>query len=166
MHKPLNLKDDYINLLLDVAAETRRERGTRIYEVAFGIPIRDIRLLRIIGNSPGIRMSHLVAMSGIEKTLASKLIGALVRRELVERHIGKEDARHVNLCLTQAGVELVSKAEPMGEKLDDGSVQCLSAREIVALKKTLRKLIASDVQSRESFEAWFKSWTERKKSAK
>ena len=107
MHAPLQLKTDYINVLLDLASSRTRDRGSRVYEIELGLSIRDVRLLRMIGGAPGITMGQLVQTCAIEKTLVSKLVASLVQRELVQRQIGNEDARQIHLCLTQAGIDLV-----------------------------------------------------------
>jgi DNA-binding MarR family transcriptional regulator len=164
MHKPLKLKSDYINVLLDTAAERTRERGSRVYEIEFNVSLRDLRLLRLVGNSPGISMGQLVKISAIEKTLASKLVGALVRRGLVKRQIGVEDARQIHLSLTEPGVDLVLKAEPLGKKLEARFLHCLSEKEIQMLTQILQKLIDSEAASREAFEAAIEKLIERKSS--
>ena len=162
MRKPLNLKSDYINVLLDMAAERTRERGSRVYEIEFGVSLRDLRLLRTIGLSPGISMGQLVKLSAIEKTLASKLVGALVRRNFVKRDIGAEDARQIHLSLTESGVDLVLKAEPLGRKLEARFLHCLSEKEIQMLKQILQKLIDSEAASRDAFESMIEKMIERK----
>ncbi|UIF84842.1 MarR family winged helix-turn-helix transcriptional regulator [Cupriavidus sp. UYPR2.512] len=59
-------------------------------------------------------------------SLASKLVGALVKRDLVQREISTEDARQVCLFLTEAGVDLVRRAEPLGIELEAGFLHCLT----------------------------------------
>ncbi|WP_439682655.1 MarR family transcriptional regulator [Cupriavidus oxalaticus] len=153
MRGPLKLKTDYINILLDQAAERTRERGSRVYEAKFGISLRDIRLLRMIGITPGITMGQLVQQSAIEKTLASKLVGALVKQALVQREICADDARQVRLSLTDEGVDLVRRAEPLGIELESRFLYCLTPAEIEALRATLLKLIDAESASRDAFEA-------------
>jgi DNA-binding MarR family transcriptional regulator len=166
VHKPLSLKSDYINVLLDTAAERTRERGSRVYEIEFGVSLRDLRLLRLVGNAPGIGMGQLVKQSAIEKTLASKLVSVLVRKGLVERQIGFEDARQIQLSLTEAGVDLVLKAEPLGKKLEARFLHCLNEREIQMLKEILQKLIGSEAASKDAFEASIAKLVEQKAAAK
>jgi DNA-binding MarR family transcriptional regulator len=165
MHKPLNIKSDYINVLLDTAAERTRERGSRIYEIKFDVSLRDLRLMRTIGNAPGITMGELVQASAIEKTLASKLIAALVRRGFVERHIGVEDARQIQLSLREEGIALVRKAEPLGKELEARFLNCLTEREIQTMRQILQKLIDSEAASKHAFDAHIEKLIERKSSS-
>lgn len=152
MHEPLQLKTDYLNVLLDQATERTRDRGSRVYEIELGLSLRDIRLLRTIGGSPGITIGQLVQVCAIEKTLASKLVSALVQRELVERQIGSEDARQIQLHLSQAGIDLVMLAEPIGHEMEARFLDCLSPPEVDTLRRILGKIIDAEVLSRDAFE--------------
>lgn len=154
MREPLQLKSDYTNIVLDVVAQRTRERGDRAYEKHLGLSLRDIRLLRLIGATPGMIMGDLSEASGIEKTLASKLVGALVRRGLVRRHIGQQDARQVQLELTDAGEVLVLRAEPLGAFLESGFGLWLTDDELSVLRALLQKVIEAERSSRPAFEAW------------
>jgi DNA-binding MarR family transcriptional regulator len=152
MHAPLQLKTDYINVLLDVASARTRDRGSRVYEIELGLSIRDVRLLRMIGGAPGITMGQLVQTCGIEKTLVSKLVGSLVQRELVQRQIGNEDARQIHLCLTPSGIDLVLQAEPIGREMEARFLDCLSTSEVETLRRILHKIMAAEEASRDIFE--------------
>jgi len=152
MRQPLQLKTDYLNVLLDLASERTRDRGSRVYEIELGLSIRDVRLLRMIGGAPGITMSQLVQTCGIEKTLVSKLVSSLVQRDLVERRIGTRDARQIQLALTDAGVDVVLRAEPIGQEMEARFLDCLNATEIQTLRRTLHKIIDAEAHSRDIFE--------------
>jgi DNA-binding MarR family transcriptional regulator len=110
-------------------------------------------------------MGELVQASAIEKTLASKLIAALVRRGFVERHIGVEDARQIQLSLREEGIALVRKAEPLGKELEARFLDCLSAREIQTMRQILQKLIDSEAASKHAFDAHIEKLIERKSSS-
>ena len=154
MATPLALKSDYLNLLLDLASQRSRERGNRVYEIVLGVPARDLRLLRTIGNAPGLTMGELAYQTTVEKTLASKQVGALVERGLVQRQIGATDARQIRLTLTAAGVDLVQRAEPLGRQLEDSFRYWLGDDEIATLRGLLTKIIEAELATREAFEAW------------
>jgi MarR family transcriptional regulator, temperature-dependent positive regulator of motility len=164
MHAPLQLKTDYINVLLDMATERTRDRGSRVYEIETGLSLRDIRLLRAIGGSPGITMGQLVQACAIEKTLVSKLISALVQRQLVRRQIGSEDARQIHMYLTQAGIDLVLQAEPIGQEMEARFLDCLSASEVDTLRRILHKIIDAEAGSRDIFEFLLAQLRESKSS--
>lgn len=152
MRPPLDIKSDYLNVLLDVASERTRYRGSQVYETELGLSIRDLRLLRMVGMAPGISMGELVQQSGIEKTLTSKIVSALVQRGWVERHVGESDARQVVLALTDEGESIVLKAEPLGHEMEARFQDVLTPAEIAALRRMLLKLIAAESGSRDIFD--------------
>lgn len=154
MRPPLKVKTDYLNILLDQAAQRTRVRGDRAYERVLGMPLRDVRLLRMIGTHPGIAMGALAEDSGLEKTMASKVVGALVNRGLVERQIGQKDARNIHLVLTDQGVDVVKKAEPLGKKLESGFSLMLGEDELKELRSSLQKVLDAELASRDQFERW------------
>ncbi|EKD97163.1 MAG: MarR family transcriptional regulator [uncultured bacterium] len=154
MRHHLKIKTDYLNLLLDLAAQRTRERGDRAYERVLGMPLRDVRLLRMIGVQPGIAMGALSDESGLEKTLASKVVGSLVKRGLVERMIGQKDARNVHLVLTDEGADLVKRAEPLGKKLEAGFLLLLGNDQLEELRNSLQKVLDAELATREQFERW------------
>ena len=164
MHAPLRLKDDYLNVLLDLASQRTRDRGSRIYEIELGLSIRDVRLLRMIGAAPGITMGQLVQTCAIEKTLVSKLVSSLVQRELVERQIGAEDARQIRLCLSPAGIDMVLRAEPIGHEMEARFLDCLSVSDIENLRRIMHKLIDAEEGSRDIFEFLLVQLRESKES--
>lgn len=164
MRQALQIKSDYTNILLDIAAQKTRERGDRAYEQHLGVSLRDIRLLRLIGSTPGVIMSSLSEQTGIEKTLASKLIGSLVKRGMVKKHIGREDARQVQLELTEQGKKLVLRAEPLGTFLESGFGLWLSDAEIKTLRKLLQKVVNAERSSRDQFETWLAGEADFKKT--
>jgi DNA-binding MarR family transcriptional regulator len=139
---------------LVLAAQRTRERGDRAYERVLGMPLRDVRLLRMIGVQPGIAMGALSDESGLEKTLASKVVGSLVKRGLVERMIGQKDARNVHLVLTDEGADLVKRAEPLGKKLEAGFLLLLGNDQLEELRNSLQKVLDAELATREQFERW------------
>lgn len=154
MRAPLKVKTDYLNILLDLAAQRTRERGDRAYERVLGMPLRDVRLLRMIGKDPGIAMGALADGSGLEKTLASKVVGSLHKRGLVERQIGEKDARIVRLILTDKGVDVVKKADPLGKKLESGFSLLLADDELREFRSSLQKILDAELATRDQFESW------------
>lgn len=161
---PLQIKTDYLNVLLDIASQRTQQRGSCVYELRLGVSLRDLRLLRAIGTHPNITVGELVTHCGIEKTLTSKRVSALVKKHLIGRRFSKRDARRVKLHLTEAGCDLVLQAEPLGKQLEAGFSDYLSANEIKQLRHILHKLIAAETDTRHLFDTYIKQLKERNDS--
>jgi MarR family transcriptional regulator, temperature-dependent positive regulator of motility len=145
MHEPLNVRADYIDMQFAATAERTREIGSLTYENYCGVSLRDLTVLRLIGNAPGITMGELVQAVSIEKTIVSKLVSALVNDGLVIRQVGIEDARQIHLSLTVKGITLVTEAVPLGQALESRFLARLTEDEVQTLRRILQKLDGTDV---------------------
>lgn len=141
--KPLNVRVDYITIALDVVNERLKAIGSELYQRECGVSLRELRLLRFIGNEPGLTLTRLIEQSSLEKTLASKTVTALVRRGLVVRSVGPVDARQICLELTDEGVDIVMKAERIGKAGLRAFREALSDEEHEVFRRCLHKLAAA-----------------------
>jgi MarR family transcriptional regulator, temperature-dependent positive regulator of motility len=140
---PLRVKLDYTTLLVDAFNEDAKALASAIYERECGVSLRELRLLRFIASEPGLVLSRLIRLARLEKTLASKAMTQLVRRGLVVRSVGTQDARHVALHLTERGRDVVLLAEPIGRRMEATFLAQLTGAEAAVFQRCLRKLSES-----------------------
>ena len=138
--KPLNVHVDYVTITLDLVNERLKGQGSELYQRECGVSLRELRLLRFIGNEPGLTLTRLIECSFLEKTLASKAVTALVRRGLVVRSVGQADARQICLELTDDGVATVMSGERIGKLGLDAFHEALSDEEHEVFRRCLQKL--------------------------
>lgn len=100
----------YITLRLDILSGLFKEMGEISHQRRFGLSVREVRLILQIMHNPGLTLSRLVALTYIEKTLVSKAVTRLTQLGLVQRRIGDQDARHVQLQLTEKGERVARQA--------------------------------------------------------
>jgi DNA-binding MarR family transcriptional regulator len=131
---------DFLTFRLDVLNEQAKRTSSLAYEEARGVTLRDLRVLRLAYAKPGVTQSEVVEAAYLEKTLVSKLVTSLVKRKLVRREIGEEDARWVRLYLTDEGRETVQHCNRMGRQMQKAWLAGLSAGEIEAFERTLAVL--------------------------
>lgn len=151
--KALKIKLDYLTFMIDVVTERAKADASTIYERECGVGLRELRLMRFIGSEPGLTLTQLIERTSLEKTLASKAITALVKRGLVRRSIGTLDARHVNLDLTDAGIDVVMQAEPIGRVMEAAFRSTLDEEEQIVFRRCLEKLAMSGGAMREGVES-------------
>lgn len=144
--QPLNLQVDYVTITLDVINERMKALASEQYQRECGVSLREVRLLRFIGNEPGLTLTRLIESSHLEKTLASKAITALARRGLVLRSVGQADARQICLYLTDEGVAVVMNAERIGRVALKMFREALSDEERVIFETCLHKLAGAAEQ--------------------
>lgn len=136
----LRVKLDYTTLLVDTFNEDAKALASAIYERECGVGLRELRLLRFIASEPGLVLSRLIRLARLEKTLASKVTTQLVRRGLVVRSVGMQDARHVALNLTARGRDVVLLAEPIGRRMEATLLAQLTEAEAAVFRRCLTKL--------------------------
>lgn len=133
---------DFLTFRLDVLNEQAKRHASQAYEEACGVGLRELRVLRQAYAQPGITQSEVAAGGYLEKTLVSKLVTSLVRRGLVRRQIGEEDARWVQIFLTDEGRGIVQQCNRMGRQMDKAWLSALEPAEVAMFEQVLAKLSA------------------------
>lgn len=141
--KALHIKLDYVTLMLDIVNDRVKVVASQVYERECGVTLRELRLMRFIGAEPGLTLTRLIELTSLEKTLASKAITTLVRRDLVVRSVGEEDARQIRLELTDSGEAVVMRADPIGRFMEETFRGSLTEEEQAVFRRCLQKLTAS-----------------------
>jgi len=131
---------DFLTFRIDVFNDQAKQLATDVYEETHGVTLRELRVLRLAYATPGITQGEVVAASRLEKTLVSKLVTALVRRQLLLREIGAEDARWVHLHLTEEGRYIVQQCNRLGKKMERSLLSVLSDSERALFDKCLERL--------------------------
>lgn len=131
---------DYLQLRLDILSSMINSIASPIHEREFGVSVRELRVLRFAKARPGLTLGQLTQLTALEKTIVSKLVSGLVKSGWLTRHVGVEDARHINLRLTKKGMDLVSRADSFSKKWQSQFLSALTQEELRALLESLEKL--------------------------
>ncbi|MGY2049763.1 MarR family winged helix-turn-helix transcriptional regulator [Methylobacterium sp. JK268] len=139
-----------MTLRLDALNSMAKQLGSRLHEKALGLSLRDVRLLLLVHEQPGLTVGELVEMSFLERTLVSKSVTQLSRMKLVKRCAVVEDARQVGLRLTATGEETARRAREIALNGINGMMSVLTPheREIfeIALEKMTLK-VSTDLEA-------------------
>lgn len=106
--------ETYFTYKLDMIKSEAVRQVNELYRKELGLVVRDLRVLRQIGDAPGISVSALQAATFIEKTVLSKVVSRLIELGLAERTISPRDARAFELTLTAKGRKVREKADRIG----------------------------------------------------
>ena len=98
------------------------------------------RVMAALWETPDQRLGDLAAMTSIEVSTLSRLIGTMKRKGLVSRTRLKDNARTVAINLTTKGKTLVEELIPIAMHFEDVAVRSFSAKEIAELKTTLANI--------------------------
>lgn len=125
-----------LNMLANAAIKTVDER---IVELV-GLDTRTIRVLRLVGDTPGITFAEIAILGALERSLASRLIQTLVRNNYIERHNDENDARRFGLYITPAGQSKRRHADQLSEMVLGLFFHKLNKDETDAFITTMTKL--------------------------
>ncbi|WP_434670990.1 MarR family winged helix-turn-helix transcriptional regulator (plasmid) [Klebsiella sp. B345] len=132
----------YMTLRLDALNSMAKQLGSRSHEQALGLSLRDVRLLLLIHEQPGLTVSELVDMSFLERTMVSKGITQLSQLGLVDRNIITADARQIGLTLTIKGQDTARKASDIALEGIGGMLSVLTPHERDVFEVALEKMTA------------------------
>jgi DNA-binding MarR family transcriptional regulator len=118
-------------------------RGAALrYRRDFDVSLMEWRIIALLGSFAPMTLKALSQQSGLDKSLASRAVAALVDRRLVLREAGREDGREIALRLTPAGRKLHQGLMRGALERDDAFRDCLTKQEQEVLRSAIRKLEA------------------------
>ena len=137
----------YLTYKLDLAKTLATKAADPFYEKEAGLRIRELRVLRLIHDFPGIAAKELVHKIVLDKTLLSKNLAELEDRGLIRKMPDRRDARRQSLELTDQGLEVWRRCEAIGRRLEAEMFAEISKDDWDRLHEILDRVITS-------FEHW------------
>ena len=135
-------EQEYVGLL--IARVRRRLKQAVLAQVApHGLTPLQFWLLLSIQVNPGCSLGMLVERHGIDAPMASRVIAGLVRKKLVKLQADRVDRRRSHIVLTAAGTLLCRDLLPIAGRVRATVVRGMSAREVQAMRASLRKVAAN-----------------------
>jgi DNA-binding MarR family transcriptional regulator len=108
-----------------------------------GVTLPMYRVMAALWEKGDQRLGDLAAMTTIEISTLSRLIGEMKRRGLVTRSRLKDNARTVAINLTAKGRTLVEELIPIAIHFEEVAVSNFPAKNIVDLKTVLAEIYES-----------------------
>ena len=115
-------------------------KASRVYKEKLGLNIRELRVIRTIGDRPGLSSKALSEASFIEQTLVSKHLRKLIAEGYIRRDLESADARRVALCLTPNGESVRQEADRLGEVMERDFLSALTQDELEVFNRCIAKL--------------------------
>lgn len=125
-----------LSLLSQLAIDANDE----IFRDSVGLSIREVRVLRLIDDNPGITFVELNEAANLERSLTSRIIQRLLNADLVRRENDASDSRKFRLFSSSAGREARVKAHAISDRLEEILLRPLDPDEIEALDARLARL--------------------------
>ena len=106
----------------------------------YDLRIVDFSVLSLVARNAGITSRQLCTTLGIQQPNLVAIVGALEKRELVERRPHPTDRRATGLHLSASGTVLVQQAEQTAYLLEEEATARLSTAERKTLMRLLQKI--------------------------
>lgn len=133
-------KNERLTYKLTIVAEQAIVANDQIFLKATGCRIRDLRVLRLIDDTPGTTFAEIAKITGFERSLTSRIIQNLIGAGLIERANSSHDARVFLLSTTAKGKEIRHLARQVSDQLEVILTDPLSAHELRSLNEILERL--------------------------
>ena len=130
----------YMTLRLDALNSMAKQLGSWAHEKVSGLSLRDVRLLLLIRERPGMTVGELVEMSFLERTIVSKSLTQLSQKKLVERCSVIGDARQIGLRLSSTGEVTAREASEIALSGINGMMSVLTPHERETFEIALEKM--------------------------
>ena len=133
-------QNDRLTYRLNIVAQEAIAINDPIFVRETGFNLRELRVLRIICDNPGVSFADIAKMTGLEKSLTSRLIQKLLKADMIERENSTQDARVFMLNPTEQGCEIRKKAREVSNRLEAILTDPLTTTEMEQLKNYLERL--------------------------
>jgi DNA-binding MarR family transcriptional regulator len=110
---------------------------------SFGVTLPMYRVLASLWELSEQRLNDLSAMTTIEISTLSRLIGTMERKGLVSRRRLEDNARTVAISLTGKGRTLAEKLMPIAVHFEEVAVSRLDPKEVTNITKVLAEVYES-----------------------
>jgi len=107
-----------LTYLLEVIADEAIAGNDALFVRDLGYSIREIRVLRIVDDNPGITFVEIWEKSGLERSLTSRILQKLIGDGLLLRTSSGTDARKYHLSTTSKGQALRQRGRVMSDALE------------------------------------------------
>lgn len=140
MQTSKTFKNERLTYRLNIVAQQAISANDEIFLNETGCRIRDLRVLRLIDDTPGTTFAEIAKITGFERSLTSRIIQNLLGAGLIERVNSSEDARVFLLSTTEKGKEIRQVARQLSDRLEVILTDPLSAQELRSLNEILARL--------------------------
>jgi DNA-binding MarR family transcriptional regulator len=114
--------------------------ASRLYAQRFGLPVREWRILAVLGEGAPRSAAELARRTAIDKGRVTRAAANLLRRGLVAREPDAFDARRTMLRLSQKGRSVYRRVVPLAAARERELLAVLAPAERRELERLLAKL--------------------------
>lgn len=141
MRTPRSVHELFLYRLMRLTSSAR-PAVVRLCERQFGITRREWSVVGLLAEADGLSPSALAEQALLDRARASRVIGSLVEKGLVQRRPVPGNRREATLHLTERGRECCDALLPQVAAINRDLLAVLSDAEVAALDDVLQRLTA------------------------
>ncbi len=104
---------------------------------------RQFEVLKAVSHSEEPSQTHLVEMTGVDRSTLADIVRRLVERGLLARQRTRRDARTYAVTITEEGRQVLAASEPIAQKTNERLLAGLTIAEREALVSALARIISA-----------------------
>ena len=116
----------YLPYRLSILSNKISEIVAATYKDKFALSITEWRIMAVLGEYPGISADEISVKTQIEKSILSRAISKLLKRNLIERQIAPDDRRRSEISLSKTGIAVYQEIVPLSYNYEEALLSCLS----------------------------------------
>lgn len=140
MTQKRTFRNERLTYRLNVLADEAIAANDAIFLRETGCRIKEIRVLRLIDDSPGTTFREISHATGLERSLTSRIIQNLIANGLIERQNSDSDARVFELTTTEKGKQVRLTARRLSDRLEAILTKPLTKAELGTLNELISRL--------------------------
>ena len=110
------------------------------YKNKFALSITEWRIMAVLGEYPGMSADEISAKTQIEKSMLSRAINRLLKREFISRKFAEDDKRRSVVTLSKTGWAVYQEIVPLSYEYEKALLQSFSPQEQELLSSLLDRL--------------------------
>ena len=114
----------------------------RLFQERFGWDVRELRVLRLVRDTPGITFTALARLTRLERSATSRILTRMIKSGLIGRVGVQTDGRQYTFTMTAAGEELCRQADPLSLDLENLMLAPLTSDQRASLTEMTDTLLA------------------------
>lgn len=137
---PVLILERYLPYRLSILSNKVSGLVARAYKDKFALSVTDWRIMAVLGEYPDVSADEISVKTQIEKSLISRAISKLLKRQLIVREVSKEDKRRSQISLSASGYKVYEEIVPCSLQYENDLLSCLSEQEQVELSELIDRL--------------------------
>ena len=110
------------------------------YRDKFALSVTEWRIMAVLGEYPGVSGEEVSLKTQIEKSILSRAIQKLLKRNLIERSTDQADRRRQILTLSELGEDIYNQIVPLSLDYEKKLLACFNAKEQALFSSLIDRL--------------------------